>query len=317
MIDNNACQFIVDEEFHDWRIDLFLAHHIPTISRVNLQKKIKNGDVKKNNTIINKAAEKIEENDVCEIILNNEGEIDINLKPNDLDLNIVYEDEHLLIINKSPAMTVHPGVGTDNTTMVHGLLFHCRKNLANIHTDRPGIVHRLDRDTSGLIIVAKTNESHLKLSAMIKDRQVTRKYKAICYGMIKPLHGTIDLPVARCQNNPQIMQINMNGKNAVTHYKTLEIFHKGFASLLECQLETGRTHQIRLHLAHQKHGIIGDKVYGKQRNILMKRQALHAFSLQFIHPILHQEMNFSIELPPDMQQLIERIRVNKLIDVFA
>lgn len=314
MQENSSHQFVVDEEFDDWRIDRFLSHHMPTISRVNLQKKIKNGDVKKNNEIVNKSSEAVEENDICEIILREEAEINRNLQANDLSLDIFYEDAHLLILNKPPAMTVHPGVGTDNTTMVHGLLFHCHKKLANLHTDRPGILHRLDRDTSGLIIVAKTDETHFKLSAMMKERQISRRYKAICYGIIKPLHGTIDLPIGRCQNNPQVMQINMNGKAAVTHYKTLEILQNGFASLLECQLETGRTHQIRLHLAHQKHGVIGDKVYGRQYNVLMKRQALHAFSLQFMHPILEKEMHFTIELPPDMERLLERIRKNELVE---
>lgn len=313
MTEGNAYQFVVDVEFDQWRIDRFLAHHFPNISRMNLQKKIKNGDVSKNEIIVQKPSENVEENDNCEIVLREEAEINCSLQPNNLNLDIIYEDDHLLVVNKPPAMTVHPGAGTDNTTMVHGLLFHCHKNLANIHTDRSGIVHRLDRDTSGLIIVAKTDEAHFKLSAMLKERKISRKYKAICYGIIKPLHGTIDLPVARCQDNPQTMQINMNGKAAITHYKTLEILNNGFASLLECQLETGRTHQIRLHLAHQKHGVVGDKVYGRQRNILMKRQALHAFSLQFIHPISQEDMSFTLELPPDMQQLLERIRNNELV----
>lgn len=302
-------RIIVTADFVDWRIDKFLASQLPTVSRMKIQKKIKMGLIIKNDKIVDIIAEKVQLGDLCIVRVNkiqqkkNKGE---NITPVNLKLDIVYEDRFLMVINKPTALTVHPGAGIDSSTLAHALRFHCGKNLANLDSDRPGIVHRLDRDTTGLMLIAKSDQVHGMLAAMIKARQVKREYKTVCYGNMKPLHGTINLPIARNEETRKTMQVNPEiGKPSVTHYQTLEVLKKNLASLLHCKLETGRTHQIRVHLSHLGCPIVGDKTYCKKKTIPMNRQALHAFYLAFEHPVSKKAMKFEKDMPKDMRHLLD------------
>jgi 23S rRNA pseudouridine1911/1915/1917 synthase len=227
-----------------------------------------------------------------------------------------------LLVNKPAGMTVHPGAGTKDDTLANALIHYCPKTLSDINGDeRPGIVHRLDKHTSGLMIVAKNNQAHLHLSEQLQTRTLTRIYAAVIWGILNPDNGTIELNIMRDIHNRKLMTTSITGgKTAITHYETEEVFLKGMLSLITCKLETGRTHQIRVHMESKNHGIFGDPEYGghKQRlqkyfniedNMIcnFKRQALYAKELKFIHPKTNEEMHFTSELPEDFQQLIREL----------
>lgn len=236
-----------------------------------------------------------------------------------IDFEIIFEDEDLLVINKPAGLTVHPGAGNKEDTLVNALLYSHQNQLSNINGElRPGIVHRLDKDTSGLMLVAKNDFSHQILSNQIKERVVKRCYLAFIYGKIIPSAGKVNKNITRSRVNRLKMIVSSNsGRNAITNYSTKEIFLDGVASLVECRLETGRTHQIRVHMAAIKHGLIGDSLYaGKQKTIVnsvdpkirefiqnFPRQALHSYKIAFLHPRSNQEMEFCIELPDDLKEL--------------
>lgn len=243
--------------------------------------------------------------------------IDTTMRPCDIALNIVYEDEHLLVIDKQTGLTVHPGAGQHSDTLANALIKHCGDSLSAIGgVSRPGIVHRLDRDTSGLMVVAKNDFAHVSLAEQIVSRQLKRVYKAIVWGSITPPSGTISANLDRSRRDRTMIQVvKTGGKVATTHYKTLEIYP--YVSLVECRLDTGRTHQIRVHMNHIGHSIFGDPVYGsharklnqyyKDNKVLeeFKRQALHSCYIEFIHPAIGELMSFTSELPEDMAQIGE------------
>ncbi len=245
--------------------------------------------------------------------------------PENIPLAIVYEDSDLLVINKPAGLVVHPAPGHSRGTLVNALLFHCGESLSGIGgVRRPGIVHRLDKDTSGLMIVAKNDKAHQGLSAQLADRTLSRHYRAFVWGKPNLRRSTVDIPIGRHHVNRQKMAVNQkNGRTAITHYEILEMFGDGVAALAECRLETGRTHQIRVHMAHIQHPLVGDPVYGIQPTaaaaLLKKgryepeaaaairafpRQALHAGRIAFIHPGTGAEMAFERPLPPDMERLL-------------
>jgi len=228
-------------------------------------------------------------------------------KAEKIPLTVVYEDKDLLVIDKPPGMVVHPAPGNRESTLVNALLAHCGKSLSGIGgVARPGIVHRLDKDTSGLIAVAKNDAAHQALSSQFADRSLSRVYLALVFGVPVPRAGKVEASIGRHSRDRKKMAVTAKGRAALTHYKVLEVFDD--ASLVECKLSTGRTHQIRVHLAHIKHPVIGDPVYGRKKSSF-PRQALHAVELQLIHPRTGKLMRFKSELPPDMRELLRRLRV--------
>ena len=257
------------------------------------------------------------------IIINFPKIIDYELKPEDIPINIIFEDEHLIVINKEPNVVVHPSPGHNSGTLVNAILHHCNSSLSGIGgIKRPGIVHRLDKDTSGLMLVAKTEIAHIKLSNMFKKHTIERNYQLLVWN-VPHSKGFIDQPIGRSKFNRKKMAINLNGKRAITHWTLLKVY-SNFVSLIGCKLETGRTHQIRVHMSSIGHSLIGDKIYGgipkvnKKQNILeqnilskcknFSRQALHSKSLSFQHPISKEKLYFDIDLPYDMKNLINSIK---------
>ena len=244
--------------------------------------------------------------------------VEAEAKPQDIPLDIAFEDEHLIVVNKPAGMVVHPAAGNPDGTLVNALLHHCRGQLSGIGgVARPGIVHRIDKDTSGLLVVAKSDAAHEGLAAQFAQHSVHRRYLAVCGGHPSPAEGTIEAKLGRSDANRKKMAVldknSSRGKHAITHYKVLKRLES--SALLECRLETGRTHQVRVHCASIGHALLGDPIYGRTpkplKNLLLQakfaRQALHAAELGFLHPILGQELRFSADLPEDMQGLIDEL----------
>lgn len=312
--------FVVQANLHSLRLDKAICDLLPDISRSRIQKAIKDGHVTLNGQIINDSSFKVKDNNSLEIKL-----IDIapeNMKPADIALDIIYEDEDLIVINKQAGLTVHPGAGNHQDTLANALLYHS-DNLSDIGgMTRPGIVHRLDKDTTGLMVVAKNNFTHANLAAQLQDRKLIRKYKALVWGILKPNDGMINANIGRHPvDRKKMAALKYGGKIAITNYVTEEIFASGLMSLIECKLDTGRTHQIRVHLSHAGHSVVGDQVYGHNNRKILQcpenlqkpleqflRQALHSCYLAFQHPKNGHLMEFSIDMPMDMKNLIEYIR---------
>jgi len=311
-------------EYNGNRIDRFLQSHLDKISRTKIQNLIREGFVKLNNNQITEAAKKIKTNDTIEIKFPPTKET--HIKPQKISLNILYEDDDIIIINKPAGLVVHPGAGNYDYTLVNGLLFHYHNKLSSIGGKlRPGIVHRIDKDTSGVIVVAKNDFAHNNLSKQFSDHTIKRTYEALIWGSLKPKNGKINEKISRSIKNRQLMSVRKNiGKIAITNYKTLEVFQNlniPKISLIECKLETGRTHQIRVHMNFKGNPILGDKSYGKSRKKFKKidlniekkinnfnRQALHAKSLGFEHPTKKKEFYFEAERPKDFDTLIKNLK---------
>ena len=321
--------FSVEEEQNGKRVDQFITEQLPSFSRTKISKLVKEGALLINNKPVNENAKKIVTGD--NIYLEVPEPVVTDTKAQDIKLNIIYEDQDLLVINKPIGMVVHPGAGNADGTLVNALLYHCKGNLSGINGElRPGIVHRIDKDTSGLLVVAKNDVTHKELAKQFEDHSITRSYLAFVWGMLKPTSGRIETLIGRSRYNRQKMSTDVGrGKNAITSYKTLEIY-KGTnipdISLVECILETGRTHQIRVHLSHKGNPIIGDPTYGKKikkiRNIdpgfekLLNDitfQALHAKSLGFIHPKSKNKKLFVQDLPKrllDFKKYLDKLKKN-------
>lgn len=292
------------------RLDKSLAQHLPDMSRSRLQLLIEKGCVRLGGATITDAGRKVKSGEHY-IIEVPEPEESV-LKPLDFPLSVVFEDDHLLVIDKPAGLTVHPAPGHSDDTLVNALLSHCGKSLSGIGgVMRPGIVHRIDKDTSGLLVVAKHDAAHRALSAQLAGRTLKREYIAVVKGLPVPVSGTIRASIGRSPSNRKKMAVvKSGGRDAVTHYKVVKPLNN--AALVQCRLETGRTHQIRVHLAHIGHPIIGDPVYGRKlKGIDFPRQALHAASLRLNHPATGREMEFSSKLPFDISQLINELHVDK------
>ena len=319
--------FIVNEDFNNKRIDQVVANQYPKISRTKVNKIIKNNLLKLNGKVFNDPSAKIKLGDQIEFISLQEESID--LVPKKMDLKIIFEDEDIIIIDKPVGMVVHPGAGNFENTMVNGLLYHCKNKLSGISgEDRPGIVHRIDKDTSGLLVVAKNDQAHALIAKQFEEHTIKRSYLVFVYGILRPLHGRIETLIGRNKTNRQKMSADVaKGKEAITNYETLEVF-KGSKildiSLVKCVLETGRTHQIRVHMSHKGNPILGDQTYGKKikklrgvdqkfEDILksLKRQALHAHTLGFVHPKTNQDVFYASELPEDLNKLKNRLETLK------
>ncbi len=288
------------------RVDRYLAEALDGVSRSRIQQWIEQGLLKSN------IKHKLKKNHVLseaeEITLQIPEPKTLTVSAEDIALDIVYQDSDLLVVNKPAGMVVHPAPGNYSGTLVNALLFHV-KDLSDIGgVVRPGIVHRIDKDTSGLLMVAKTNAAHYGLSEQLKEHSVLRKYLAVVRGGFKQTSGTIDKPLGRSRHNRLKMAIEPNGgRRAVTHYKLIEQF--GEISLIECQLETGRTHQIRVHMAALGHPLVGDPIYGIKRDRQKgDGQLLHAALLGFRHPLTGQKMSFSAEMPAKMKQYLTKVQ---------
>ena len=327
-MDSKIIKFIVTEDDINTRLDIALAKRVKHLTRSNLKKIIESKKVKINNDIIILPSKKLKLDEL--ITVNLETNLQNKIKASKIELDILYEDKDILIINKPAGMVVHPGAGNYENTLVNALIFKYKKNLSNINGDlRPGIVHRIDKETSGILVVAKNNLAHSKIGDQFSKHTIKRKYLALVWGVVRPLNGKIKTLISRSKKNRQLMSVSeVNGKQAITNYQTIKIFDiKNIPkiSLLECQLETGRTHQIRVHFSYKNNPLLGDKQYGK-KNIkfkkvdkdfetklkLLNRQALHAKSLGFIHPTSKKFISFDSKIPNDYKKLLDLL--NKLSD---
>ncbi|MBY0500911.1 MAG: RluA family pseudouridine synthase [Alphaproteobacteria bacterium] len=298
------------------RLDKFLVLNIPEISRSRLQELIEGEFVRAGTVFLKLPSFKVKEGQLIEVKIPPLEEA-IPL-PQWIPLDILYEDEDLIVVNKPAGMVVHPAPGHSEGTLVNALLSHCGESLSGINgVKRPGIVHRLDKETSGLLVAAKNDRAHRHLSYQLSTHQMRRVYNALVWGMLLPQEGIIEGAIGRDRYHRQRMALCKGGKPALTHYKITKFFGR-IASLVECRLETGRTHQIRVHLTAKGHSLIGDGVYGKipksiplvLKEFLLKkwlpgRQALHAKELSFFHPSTHKQLLFSATLPEDMRNLID------------
>ncbi len=299
-------EYIVPEKSSGLRIDKFLTEICPDYTRSFLQKLLKSELVEVNGKPV-KSSYKTAAGDTVTFEVPEAVEADITAQ--EMPLDILYEDEDVILINKPKGMVVHPAAGHYEGTLVNGLMHHCREQLSGINgVMRPGIVHRIDMDTTGVLIVCKNDLAHNSIAEQLKVHSITRKYYAVVFGSLKDDEGTIHAPIGRHPNDRKKMSINSkNGKDAVTHYKVLERFH-GY-TLVECRLETGRTHQIRVHMASIGHPLLGDQVYGPAKQpFRLQGQTLHAGVLGFLHPRTGEYMEFSAPLPKYFEELLEKLR---------
>ncbi len=325
-MNDNTIKLLIKNEDVGFRLDKILAKKINHLTRSNLKKIIEDKKVMINNSVIKSPSKKMKLNDVVSINL--EEKTNLKIKPSKCKLNIIYEDEDIILIDKPAGMVVHPGAGNFDNTLVNALVYKYKKKLSTISGNlRPGIVHRIDKETSGILVVAKNNLAHSNLGEQFSNHTIKRKYLALAWGVIRPLNGRIETLITRSKKNRQLMTVSdINGKKAVTNYITKKVFNIvniPKISLLEFSLETGRTHQIRVHMAYKKSFILGDKQYGK-KNIKFKkinkefeiklnqlnRQALHAVSLGFNHPKTNKFLNFETKIPSDFKKILDLL--NKL-----
>lgn len=284
------------------RLDIILRELFPDLSRERIKDIIESGKVSVDGKIITKPSFKVRTDSVIRV----EEIIDFHtniLKPYDIPINIVYEDESIIVVDKPPGLVVHPAPSVKDPTLVNVLIG--KTVLAPVNDARPGIVHRLDKDTSGLMVLAKTFQSYNDLVRQMQDKKVIKEYIAVVHGRLKS--GSISAPIGRSSSDRTKMKVLPSGRIAITHYEVLELI--GDYSILKVKIETGRTHQIRVHLAYIGHPIVGDKVYGiEEREKLIDRQALHSSRLSFLHPITQRRLEFSSPLPRDIENLIEELR---------
>ena len=304
---------LIPPDFDGWRLDRALASLVPTMSRERLKALISSGHVRFGAALARDPSAKAPAGRAFEIDVPDA--TPATALAQDIALEIVFEDDHLLIVDKPAGLVVHPAAGNLDGTLVNALLHHCAGRLSGIGgVARPGIVHRIDKDTSGLLVVAKTDPAHEGLSAQFARHTIDRRYDAIVAGRPNS-NGTVDAPLARSPHDRKKVAIQPRGRRAVTHYRLVEVLRHG--ALVECKLETGRTHQVRVHMASIGHPLLGDPVYGRNRpehrDVLrlleFKRQALHAAHLGFVHPITSSTMAFESKMPQDMTALFDALRV--------
>ncbi|WP_174291808.1 RluA family pseudouridine synthase [Sphingomonas bacterium] len=299
---------------HGWRLDRALAEAVPTLSRERLKVLIASGAVSRGEALTRDPAIKATAGEVFAVAVPSPAPA--HNEAQDIPLVVAFEDEHLIVVDKPAGLVVHPAAGNLDGTLVNALLHHCDGSLSGIGgVARPGIVHRIDKDTSGLMVAAKTDRAHEGLARQFHDHSIDRRYRAITTGIPAPPSGTIDAPLARSPQNRKKIAIVAGGRRAVTHYRTEQ--RLADAALVECRLETGRTHQVRVHMASIGHALLGDPVYGRARGASMailatlgfRRQALHAAHLGFIHPVSGTRKAFDSPMPADMQELFSRLDV--------
>lgn len=301
----------VTEDGKNVRADVFVSENEEDISRSFAGRLFSEGLAKVNGRAT-KPSLKLKEGDVITFTLPEPEAIDA--EPEDIPLNIVYEDDSVLVINKPRGMVVHPAVGNERGTVVNAALFHCQGSLSGINGSvRPGIVHRIDKDTTGLLVIAKNDRAHKSLTDQLADRSLSRVYYALVNGNIKEDGGTVDAPIGRSPKNRKKMAVVPDGRSAVTDFEVIERF--GAYTLVRCKLRTGRTHQIRVHMKHIGHSVVGDKAYGiKNERFALAGQLLHAKEISFIHPETGEKVTFSCPLPEDFAAVLEVLRKTKKED---
>ena len=319
-METKSYTFHINTEQSGERLDRFLIKQTEDISRTYLQKLIRDNAVTVNDKIPKQPSYKLRTGDIINLTLPDPEPLE-TLKSQDIPLDILYEDNHLIVLNKPAGMLVHPASGVNTGTLVNALLSHCNDLSGIGGVERPGIVHRLDKDTSGILVVAKSDVVHRNLSIQFEKHTITRQYVAVVCGILENITGTIDAQIARSRRNRRRMTtVKSDGRHAITHYQVLEIYNR--FSLLQLSLETGRLHQIRVHLQHIGHPVAADPIYGGEERALsdaetnplkhallsLKRQALHARTLKFQHPITEKKMHFSAPKPADLYRLISELR---------
>ena len=323
----NIINIIVKDAENGKRIDSFISKKEKMLSRTRVKNLILQKNLKLNNSIITSPSQKVLSGDKIDLIIPEPKKA--SLKPYKFKIDIKYEDEDLLVLNKPANIIIHPGAGNYDNTIVNALVDHCGKSLSNIGGElRPGIVHRIDKDTSGLVVVAKNNYAHENLSGQFSKHSIERIYELLIWGKLRPQAGKIETLITRSSKNRQLMEVGVTkGKKAITNYKTLELFENNkmpTLSLVECKLETGRTHQIRVHMSYKGNCILGDKKYKKKfkkfKNIdknleklilNLNRQFLHAKILGFIHPKTGKKLRFSSVLPNELQMILKTLKTLK------
>ena len=305
MQESDMITFAAEADDVGKRIDVFAAENYEELSRSGLKKIIDAGGVTVNNKTV-KASYKLRTGDI--VTMNIPESVPLEIIPQNIPLDILYEDDDLLVVNKPKGMVVHPSAGHYSGTLVNAIMFHCKDSLSGINGEiRPGIVHRIDMDTTGSLIVCKNDESHVKIAEQIKEHSVNRRYRGIVYGVVKDDEGTINAPIGRHPTNRKKMAINeKNGKPAITHYKVLERFSN--YTYMEFKLETGRTHQIRVHMASIGHPLLGDTVYSSGKSPFKTQgQTLHAMTIGFIHPHTNEYMEISAPLPEYFLKILKSL----------
>ena len=299
--------FIVKDEEEKQRIDRYLSEKSDNYSRVAIQRLIEEEKILVNGKKT-KASYKVQKDD--KITIEKEEPKISKVEPQDIPIEIIYEDEDIIVVNKPKGMVVHPANGNPDGTLVNSLMAICKDSLSGIGGEiRPGIVHRLDKDTSGILIVAKNDKSHINLSEQIKNHKTEKTYIALVRGIVKENEATINMPIGRSTKDRKKMAVNKNGKEAITHFKVMQRFPNNNCTLLEIKIETGRTHQIRVHLSQIGYPIIGDEVYSNGKNEWnIKGQCLHSKSIKFKHPRTGEEMLLYAELPDYFKKLLEELK---------
>ena len=317
-------KLIVKEINKNMRVDVFINKKEKDLSRTRIKKLILDHKLKLNNKILIDPSKKISTNDILELIISEPKKA--SLKPYKYKLDIIFEDEDLIVLNKPAGIVIHPGAGNFDNTIVNALIYYNKNSLSNIGDKyRPGIVHRIDKNTSGLVVIAKNNQAHEHLSNQFSKHTITRIYQLMIWGKLRPSKGRIETLITRSSKNRQMMEVSRTkGKRAITNYKTIEIFENNnipTLSLIDCKLETGRTHQIRVHMSHLGHSIVGDDKYKKkfkkiknidpqleEKIINLNRQFLHAKTIGFIHPKKNKEMIFHSILPQELEIILKILR---------
>ena len=315
---------IVNEEDKNLRVDVFINEKEKSLSRTSIKNLILDEKLRLNDKVMVNPSKKISVGDILELVIPEPKKA--SLKPFKYKLDIVFEDNDLIVLNKPAGIVIHPGAGNFDKTIVNALIHYNKNSLSNIGDElRPGIVHRIDKNTSGLIVIAKNNQAHEHLSNQFSNHTITRIYQLLIWGKLRPSKGRVETLITRSSKNRQMMEVsNRKGKKAITNYKTVEIFENKKTptlSLLNCSLETGRTHQIRVHMNHLGHSIVGDDKYKKKfkkisninrslekKIISLKRQFLHAKTIAFIHPKKNEKMVFNSILPQDLEIILEMLR---------
>ena len=295
----------INEELVGMRLDKAVSLKDNSISRASVQRLINEGNILVNGNN-SKASYKLNLNDI--VTIDKEEPKEVEIKPQDIPLDIIYEDSDILVVNKQKGLVVHPGNGNPDGTLVNAIMNKCKDSLSGIGGEiRPGIVHRIDKDTSGLLIIAKNDKAHINISDQIKDHKVKKTYIALVRGKVKENEATIDMPIGRSTKDRTKMAVSKNGKNAITHIKVIERFKE--YTLLEINIETGRTHQIRVHLSQIGYPIVGDYVYSNGKNPFgVEGQMLHSEKLEFKHPITDKEMKLEAKLPEYFEKVLEELR---------
>ncbi len=298
-------KLIVNAESVGERLDAYIASKLNSISRTNVKRLVEDGNIVVNGRV-QKVSYKVQENDEINVEIPEAKELDIQAE--NIPIEVIYEDSDIIVVNKPKGLVVHPANGNWDGTLVNAIMAICKDSLSGIGGEiRPGIVHRLDKDTSGLLIIAKNDKAHLNMSEQIKNREVKKIYYALVRGVIPENEATINMPIGRSTKDRKKMAVTKDGKEAITHFKVIERFPK--YTLLEVKIDTGRTHQIRVHLSEIGYPVVGDEVYSNGKNEFgVHGQLLHAKSLDFKHPITGKQMHLEAELPEEFSNVLKRLR---------